>query len=98
MVHPEVGYKVPDKHVLESVGLAKRYQDSDSNGETEITQENELGVLGFIQRTCWVEVIDTSEIAVNLAPSTTFELTLMVVVSSHIGEKVHWPSEELLAD
>ena len=98
VVHPEVGEEVPDEHVLEAVGLAERDQDGDGDGEAEITQEDEFGVLGFIQGAGWVEVVDASEVAVDLALSTTFELTLVVVVASDVGEKVHWPSKELLAD
>jgi hypothetical protein len=60
MVHPDVWEEVPNEHVLESVGLAKTEQDGGSDGETEITQENEFGVLGFVQRASWVEVVDTS--------------------------------------
>jgi hypothetical protein len=41
-------------------------------------------------------VVDTSEPAVNLAISTTFRLTLVVVVASDIGEKIRRPAEKLL--
>ena len=85
VVHPEVWEEVPNEHVLESVGLAKTDQNGDSDSETEITQENEFGVLRFVQRAGWVEVVDTSKIAINLALSATFKLTLVVVVASDIG-------------
>lgn len=98
VVYPEVGKKVPDEHVLESVGLAKSDEDSDGNSKTEITQEDEFGVLGFVQRARWVEVVDTREISVDLALSTTLRLTLVVVVTSDIGEEIHRPSKELLAE
>ena len=98
MVHPEVRKKVPNEHVLESVGLAKSNQNADGDREAEITQQNKLGILGFIQGACWVEVVDTGGIAVHLALSTTFKLALVVVVSSHVGEQVHGPSKELLAE
>lgn len=97
MVYPEVGKEVPDEHVCESVSLAKRDEDSDGNSKTEITQEDEFGVLGFVQRAYWVEVVDTREISVNLTFSTTLGLTLVVVVASDVGEQVHRPSKELLA-
>ena len=43
-------------------------------------------------------MVDTSAIAVDLALSTTFGLTLMVVVASNVREEVHGPSKELLTD
>jgi hypothetical protein len=52
VVDPKVGKEVPHEHVLESVRLAKSDQDGDSDGKSEITQENEFSILGFIQRTC----------------------------------------------
>lgn len=43
-------------------------------------------------------MVDTSEPTVNLALSTTFMLTLVVIVASSIGEKVHWPAQEVFTD
>lgn len=97
VVHPKVRKKIPDEHVLESIGLAESDQDGYGDGNAEITQKNEFGILGFIQRACWVEVVDAGEIAIDLALSTTFDLTLVVVVASNVGKEVHGPSEKLLA-
>lgn len=41
-------------------------------------------------------MVDTPEVSVLLALTTTLRLTFMVVVPSNIGEEIHGPSEKLL--
>lgn len=43
-------------------------------------------------------MVDSSGKSIDFALATTFWLTLVVVVSSHVADKVHWPAEKLLAD
>jgi len=59
VVHPEVGGEVPDSHVGQSVGSAEHDENADRDSKTEITEENEFGILGFEKRTARVEVVDT---------------------------------------
>jgi hypothetical protein len=59
VVHPEVGGEVPDSHVGKSVGSAEHDENADRDSKTEITEEDEFGVLGFEKRTARVEVVDT---------------------------------------
>jgi hypothetical protein len=96
VVYPEVWDKIPHKHVLESVSLAKFVENASSNGKTNITQQNELGILGFVQRTRWVEVVNAGGESIDLSFSTSLGLLLMIVVSSDVADEVHGPSEKLL--
>lgn len=90
MVYPEIWEEIPDEHVVESVSLAKHGKNGDGDSETNITQKNEFGIFGFVQRAGWVEVVDSSEETILVAGS-------MLVVASHVAEEVHWPAEKLLA-
>jgi hypothetical protein len=98
VVHPEVRGKVPDRHVGETVGFAKHGEDTDSDYKTEITEKDEFGVLGFVKRAFWVEVVDACGKPVNHTLSATFMLTLVVVVASYIPKEIHWPSYKLLSE
>lgn len=98
MVDPQVGKEIPNTHVGEAVGFAKSEKDAGDDDKTEITQENELGVLGLIQRAVWVEMVDTLEPAICLALASSLMLLLMVVVASDISKEVQWPAEQLLSD
>lgn len=76
--------------------MAEQNEGSDYDGKTEITQENELSVLGLEERTSWVEMVDASEKSIDLSLSTSLALLLMLVVASHVAEQVQRPSEQLL--
>lgn len=97
VVDPEIWDKVPDGHVVETVGLGEYGESGDGDGDTKITQQNQFGILGFVKRTFWVEVTDGPE-AVDFAFSATFRLTLMVVVSGDVHEQVQRPAGELLSN
>lgn len=97
VVNPEVWEEIPDSHVGESVSSDEYGEYADSNSKTKIAQEDEFGILGFVQRAGWVEMVDTGKVTVLLANSTAFVLTLVVVVASNVEEKVHGPAEKLLA-
>jgi hypothetical protein len=98
VVHPEVRGEIPDSHVGETVVLGVDSKDRNDDGKTKITQQDELGILGFIQRAVWVEVVDTGEVTIDLSSSTAFMLSLVIVVASDIGKQVQWPSAKLLQD
>lgn len=98
MVDPEVGNKVPDQHVLESKGVAQEDENRDGDGKTQVTQQDELGILGLVEGAGWIEVIDTIQETVLLALATTLLLTLMEVVARDIGQQIVGPSNDLLAN
>jgi len=98
VVHPEVRGKIPDGHAGETVGFGEHNENTDSDSKTDITEEDELGVLGLVKRTAWVEVVDTSEEPVDLALPATLKLTLVVIVTGDIAKEIHGPAQELLSD
>lgn len=97
MVDPEVWNDVPNQKVLEAVGAADKSEDRDSDGKAEIREKNQIFVLLLVQRAAWQEVVDAA-VAILLADTLALWLLLVVVVASHVSEKVHWPANELLAD
>lgn len=98
MVDPEVRDAVPHQKVQPSIGGADIVQTSAGEEETEVTQDNQLGILGLVQRAGGVEVVDTTTPAVLLALATALRLLLVVVVASHVSDQVQQPAEQLLAD
>lgn len=98
MVHPEVGDTVPDQQVEPAELGADGVQKGTGEEETEITQGNQLSVLGLVQRASGVEVVDTTEPSVRLALTTALGLLGVVVVASDVGAEVHKPAEQLLSD
>ena len=98
VVDPEVRGKIPDCHIGETVGFREHNENADTDSKTDVTEEDELGVLGLVKRTAWVEVVDTSEEPVDLALSATLKLTLVVIVTGDIAKEIHWPAQELLSD
>lgn len=96
MVHPEVRNSIPHQEVEPSIGGTDVIEDGSGDGETQVTQDNQLSILGLVQRAARVEVVDTAEVAVALSLSTALGLALVVIVTGHVGQEVHGPSEELL--
>src|SRR5579871_6445779 len=50
----------------------------------------------LIQGTPWVKVVDTTTKTILLPLAFSFDLPLVVIVTSHIRHKIPWPSEKLL--
>lgn len=98
VVHPEVREEVPDKHVLEAVGLAKLVENAASDEQTQVTEKNELSILGLVQRAERAEVVDAVEPAVLLPNTASLGLLFVVVVAGGVGDQVQGPAEELLAN
>lgn len=96
MVNPEVWDEVPDKHVEPSELASKSVQDGSDDQQAEITEQDQLGVLGLVQWAVGVEMIDTAEETVTLALSTSLALAFVEVMAGNVGEKVHGPSKKLL--
>jgi len=98
VVHPEVWQEIPNQEVGPTVVVAKVDEGRDGNSKTNVTEKNQLGILGFVQRAVGVEVIDTSEEAILLSLSTALNLSLMVVVACNIAQKVVGPTDQLLPE
>jgi hypothetical protein len=73
-------------------------EDISGDGETQVTQGNQLRILSLIQRAGGVEMVDTTEVAIALALSAALGLAFVVVVAGDVGEKIHGPSEQLLKE
>lgn len=98
MVHPQIRDEVPHKHVVEAIGPAEDGEHRDGGGQSEVTEEDEAGILGLVERAEVTEVVDAGEVSILLALATALKLALVLVVSGGIGEEVHGPADELLAD
>lgn len=98
MVDPEVGDKVPDGHVVEAKLLHHEVQTGGDQTNTDIAQDDELGITVLVQRAAGVEVVDTTAETVPLALAATLALVLVAVVASDVGQEVVGPANELLQD
>ena len=98
MDNPQVWSEIPNSHVGESIGLAKKSKNGNGNGETEITQKNEFGILGFVERTGWVEVVDTRSISVLLPNTSSLSLLFVMIMTCDVGNQIQRPAEKLLCD
>lgn len=97
MVDPEVRDQVPNKEVLETVGLANKAEDGGSDANTEVTEEDQVLVLALVQRAAGKEVVDA---AVTVLAAGTLALSLLgvIVVPGDVVDQVHGPAEKLLGD
>jgi hypothetical protein len=98
VVHPKIWSEIPQEQVGEAMTLTDRVEDAACDQETQVTQDNQLRILCFVQGTAGIEMVDTASNAVVLANTTALTLNLVLVVAGDIGEEVHWPTKELLAD
>lgn len=98
VVDPKIRHTVPHKQVEPAVCLSDIVKSRTDQTQSQITQKNQLSVLGLVQGAVRVEVVDTTKVTVALALATTFKLTLVVVVARDVGEQVHGPTEKLLQD
>jgi hypothetical protein len=96
VVDPEVGDEVPDGHVVEPELLDEEVQSGTHQSDTNVAQNDELGVTVLVKRAAGVEVVDTATKTVLLALATTLLLLLVVVVASDVGHEVVGPADELL--
>lgn len=98
MIDPEIRHTVPYKQIEPAIGLSEIVESRADKTQSQITQENELSVLGLVQGAAGVEVVDTAKVTVGLALATAFDLTRVVVVAGNVGEQIHGPAEKLLQD
>lgn len=98
VVDPEVRDAVPHKKVQPSIGGTDIVQKRAGEQKAEVTQDNQLGILGLVQGARGVKVVDTTTPAVLLALAATLGLLLVVIVASDVGDQVQQPAKQLLAD
>ena len=98
VVDPKVGNDVPHSQVRPSKVLANEDKNTDRYSKTEITQENELGVLGLVQWARWVKMVNAASETILFALATAFMLALMVVVASDVERDIQEPANKLLSN
>lgn len=98
MVNPEVRDEVPDEHVGEAKLLDEEVQGGHGQADTDVAEDDEVGVLVLVQRSTGVEVVNATAETVVLALAAALALALVVVVAGDVGHQVVGPADELLAD
>lgn len=98
MVHPEIRQDVPDQEVGPAEVLADLVKGSSNDEQTEVTQENEVRVLGIVQWAARIEMVDATEESIFVPLAATVALTLVLVVTSDVGQQVHGPAAKLLVE
>jgi len=98
VIDPEIWKPVPDKHVEVAELLAQSVEHGTDDSQTEIAEEDQVGILCFIQRAPRVEVVDTTEETIPLSFPSTLFLVFVVVVTGNVGKDVQWPPSKLLTD
>ena len=98
MVDPYVWQEVPDSHVRPAELLDQEVKGSSGDGDTQVAQDNEMGIAVLVQWAARVEVVDTATEAVGLALAAPLPLSLVVVVARHVGHEIVGPANDLLAD
>ena len=98
VIHPQIRETVPDQEVRPAEVGANEVQGSGSQSNSKIAQKDKMLVLPLVEWTGWLEMVDATPESILLALSFSFNLSLMDVVASNIGDEIHWPAEELLSD
>lgn len=98
VIDPKIRDAVPDEQVEPAKVMTNGVQNGTNDQKTEIAQQDELGILGLVQRAVHVEVVDTSEPAILLPLATTFTLIFMLIMTSDIGDEIQGPTGKLLAN
>lgn len=98
VVDPQIRKEIPHSQVRPAKVLPNQDENSGYNSKAQIARKNQLAVLGLIQGTRRIKVVDVPTPAVLLALTATFFLTGMAIVTSDVDGEVHDPSGELLTD
>lgn len=98
VVHPEIRKKIPDGQVSPAELASAKEKHSSGDGETQVAQHDQFGILSLVQWARGVEMVDTAKQTVPLTFATTLWLTFVVVVTGGVGGDVIWPAHDLLAD
>lgn len=98
MVYPEIRNSIPHEKVQPAKVGSHIVQAAPSQEKTQVTQSDQLRVPRLVQWAAGIEMVDTTEITVLLALTSTLGLTLMVVVAGDIGNEVQGPTEQLLEE
>lgn len=98
MIHPEIRGEIPYGQIRPAIPLADQDQHGRDDGQPEIAEQDQLRILGFVQRARWVEVVDAVEEAVRLALAATLALALVVVVAGDVAQQIARPTAQLLLE
>ena len=96
MIDPEVWYSVPDSQIQPSPPTTNGNKGQKGQRKTQVAQPNQFLIFLLVKRAGRVEVIDPVPSAVVTTLSFPFSLTLVVVMTSHVGREVGWPASQLL--
>lgn len=88
VVYPQVREEIPHGQICPSKVLPKQEKHSSHDDQAQIAEQDEFAVFCFIQRTRWVEVVDTSSKAIHFTFTTAFALALVTVVASDVGSQI----------
>ena len=88
MVDPKIRQEIPHSQVGPAKILADEEKNCPGDSKTKITQEDQFRILGLVQWTGRVKVVDAPEPAIALPLTTAFMLALMLVMSSDVRTKV----------
>lgn len=86
MIDPEIGQKVPHCHIGPAKVTTDQIQHRPYDGETEVTEKDQLGILSLVKGAGWIEVVNAPEIPVPFAFSASLRLAGMEVVSRNVSD------------
>ena len=98
VVHPKVWNNIPNKYTGETIRLTDQGENTQGDEQTEIAEQNQVRILGFIQRAPGIEMVDTTSNSITFAFATAFTLRLMVVVTCDVEEQICRPPTKLLGN
>jgi hypothetical protein len=97
VVNPQIRDEVPNEHIRRPKRLGHPNERRDGKSNTDIAQDNEFRVLGLIERTSRVEMVDTSRIPILLPLPASLLLVLMMIMTRNISKEVQPPPRQLLS-
>lgn len=93
MVHPEVGDGVEEQNSRSSDSLGGKVQGSEGDGQAEVRDEDEDGLVGAEHGAGGLEVADAEPLGQTLGLPLLAALT-----SAGVEQEIHLPAEELVED
>ena len=98
VVDPQIRKDIPDQEVGPAESAANEVKRRANETKTEIAEQNQMRILGIVDRAARIEVVDTAEETILRAVTTSVTLSAVLVVAGNVGQEVSWPATELLVD
>jgi hypothetical protein len=98
VVNPQIWQNIPHKQVRRAVILSNPEEDAGGHEKARVAKCNELRVFGLIKRARRIKVVYTIAEAILLPLSATLDLSLVEVMTGHIGEQICRPATKLLTN